>query len=392
VISKFYIDWWSKIMKKFTCFLAAVGICLIFQTANAQTWETEKRLTWTSGDSRRPSVATDSGNNIHVVFYDNTPGNYEIFYKISTDGGVQWTTKRLTWNSGSSAVPCIATDSGNNLHVVWYDESPGNVEIFYSRSTNGGANWTTKKLTFNSGYSASPSIATDSNDNIHVAWVDDVSGNQDIYYKKSTDGGLNWTTKRLTWNYGNSSYPSITSDSSDSIHVTWGDNTPGNYEVFYKRSTNGGLNWTTTRLTWNSGESWFPSIISDSSGNLYLVWHDFTPGNYEVYYKKSTDGGATWYGSKRITWTSGMSWNPEITTDLSGNIHVVLGDDSTGFAKVYYKRTTDGGVSWTTKRLTWKSGESASPKIATDSNNDIHVVWVDGNFGNYEILYNKGKQ
>jgi len=70
------------------------------------------------------------------VWIDNSPGNLEIFYKRSTDGGTSWSAaKRLTYSSGSSWDPNIATDSGNNIHVVWYDNSPGNLEILYKEGT-----------------------------------------------------------------------------------------------------------------------------------------------------------------------------------------------------------------------------------------------------------------
>ena len=65
-------------------------------------------------------------------FYDNTPGNSEIFNKHSTDSGVNWSgLQRLTWNSGDSNHPSLASDSANGIHLVWYDSSPGNFEIFY---------------------------------------------------------------------------------------------------------------------------------------------------------------------------------------------------------------------------------------------------------------------
>jgi hypothetical protein len=38
---------------------------------------------------------------------------------------------RLTCNSGLSSSPCIAADSGDGIHVVWFDETPGMAEIYY---------------------------------------------------------------------------------------------------------------------------------------------------------------------------------------------------------------------------------------------------------------------
>lgn len=71
-------------MKKKTFLIIALGIGLFFQMLNAQIWSAAKRLTYSSGYSSVPAIATDSSNNLHVVWYDNNPGNYEIFYKKGT--------------------------------------------------------------------------------------------------------------------------------------------------------------------------------------------------------------------------------------------------------------------------------------------------------------------
>jgi len=45
------------------------------------TWTAGQRLTWTSGYSMRLAVAADASGYIHLVWQDETPGNYEIYYK-----------------------------------------------------------------------------------------------------------------------------------------------------------------------------------------------------------------------------------------------------------------------------------------------------------------------
>lgn len=129
-----------------------IGVFLLVQPAAAQTWNATKRLSWTSGSSWVPAIAADSGGNIHVVWHDFTPGNDEIYYIRSTNGGITWgTVKRITLNSGDSNSPDITVDSGDILHVVWSDETPGNREIFYRSSTNGGLSWgSSRRLTWNS--------------------------------------------------------------------------------------------------------------------------------------------------------------------------------------------------------------------------------------------------
>jgi len=201
-------------------------------------------------------------------------------------------------------------------------------------------------------------------------------------------------SKRLTWNSGDSMYPAVAVDSSDHIHVVWNDGTPSNAELFYKKSTNEGVAWSSSkRLTWNSGDSYNPAIAADSNDNIYLIWNDITSGFYEIYYKKSSDSGMTWGSSKRLTWNSSNSITPSIVVDTSDTIHLVWEDYAAGNHEIYYKRSTNGGATWgNSDRLTWNPGFSWSAVIAVDLSNTIHVVWYDKTSGNSEIYYKKGIQ
>jgi len=61
-----------------------------------------------------------------------------IMYRTSSDGGTNWAmAQRLTWNSGESWSPNIAMFGSDNIHVVWYDTTPGNYEVYYKRQKQG---------------------------------------------------------------------------------------------------------------------------------------------------------------------------------------------------------------------------------------------------------------
>ncbi len=378
-------------MKRFReIFITVVIFLLLFSAiAYSDTWTANKRLTNNTGWSYDPAIAVDSSN-IYVVWADDSSGNDEIYFKKSDDGGVAWTpNKRLTWNAGFSQSPAIAVN-GSNIYVVWEDDTPGNVEIYFKRSADRGANWTpSKRLTNNAGWSNNPVIAVDGL-NIYVIWYDDTLGNWEIYFKKSVDGGAHWTpSKRLTNNTGNSYYQAIAVDGSN-IYVIWVyTNTLGNDEIYFKKSVDGGDTWAPNkRLTNNTGYSRMPAIGADGS-NVYVVWYDDTPGNWEIYFKKSVDGGAHWAPSKRLTNNTGNSRYPAIAVDGS-NIYVVWMDSTPGKDDIYFKKSDDGGVTWTTnKRLTWNAGYSYDPAIAVDGLN-IYVIWYDDTPGNWEIYFKKG--
>ena len=191
-------------------------------------------------DDKMAATAINPDNPVHVVWDDDTSGNFDIFYK--RDGAdFDPTTINLSNNIGLGVGAQIATQ-GNTLYVVWQDNELGDNEIFFKRSTDGGATFgPTINLSDNVGESMLPSVAVSGN-NVHVVWMDDSdSGINDIFYRRSTDGGANFVepAKNISDNVGDSDSPAI-AVSASTVHVVWQDNTPGNNDILYRRSTNNG--------------------------------------------------------------------------------------------------------------------------------------------------------
>ena len=168
-----------------------------------------------------------------------------------------------------------------------------------------GITWTAnKRLTNNAGWSVEPAIAVDGS-KIYVVWQDDTYKGDQIYFKKSGDAGVTWTTnKRFTNNPGGSYAPAIAVNGSN-IYVVWVEwNTLGSYdEIYFKKSHDNGSTWSANmNISNNPGtRSHSPAIAVDGS-NIYVVWQDKTPPEgYAIYFKKSDDGGATWTTNKRLT-------------------------------------------------------------------------------------------
>ncbi|HEY5125564.1 MAG TPA: exo-alpha-sialidase [Ignavibacteria bacterium] len=329
-----------------------------------------------------------SGNVVHVVWTDLRDGNYEIYYKRSSDEGTSWgADTRLTNNSGLSLDPKVAV-SGEVVHIVWMDTRDGNYEIYYKRSTDGGLTWgADTRLTNNTAYSYRVSISLSASV-VHIVWYDNRDGNYEIYYKNSTDGGTTWgTDTRLTNAIFESYYPSI-SASGSVVHVSWHDMRDGNREIYYKRSTDGGTSWgSDVRLTNDTAYSYYSSI-GVSGSVVHIVWSDFRDSDYEIYYKRSTDGGSSWGSDTRLTNALGESGYPSIS--VSGSfVHIVWHDLRDGNWEIYYKRSTDGGISWSPDiRLTNEPAYQWGPSV-TAYGSAVHVVWRDFRDGNDEIYYKR---
>ena len=254
------------------------------------TWSAARRITWTPDFSYDPAIAIDSSDTIHIVWYDYASGDSDIYYKQSQDGGDTWgASRRLTWTTGASYTPAVGTTS--SVHVIWEDETPGPAEIYYKSSPDSGSTWSAARtITSTAGGSFMPVIAVDSSARIHVAWYDNTPGNLELYYMRSEDDGSSWSSaQRLTWTGGGSRYIATAIDSGDGLHIAWYDDTPGASEIYYKSSADGGTTWgVAQRLTWTSDTSSHPALAIESNDTLHIVWEDQTPGNWEIYYKKGT--------------------------------------------------------------------------------------------------------
>jgi hypothetical protein len=355
-------------------------------------WQPDVRLTSISGNSFTSNnnawCIASNGSNIHAVWFDSRDGNTEIYYKRSLDNGTTWSTDtRLTNNTLNSETPSISV-LGVRVSVVWNDYRDGNWEIYYKHSTDNGSNWISDtRLTNNSSVSLNPCLAV-YGANSHVVWYDKRDGNEEIYYKRSTDYGVTWGADvRLTNNSSLSYYPSVAVFSSN-VHVVWHDNRDGNEEIYYKRSTDGGVTWNADiRLTSDPSLSEHPSVAVSGSV-VHIVWDDARDGNWEIYYKRSTNGGLTWSPDTRLTNNSHSSVGGSVS--LSGSaVHVVWVDVRDGNDEIYYKQSTDTGLTWgSDTRLTSNPESSDGPSVSV-SGTAVHVLWYDHRDGNYEIYYKR---
>ncbi len=369
------------------CFITIVSL----NTSQAQ-WQPDIRLTNDPGnsvtsDNNARCIAT-SGSYVHIVWAENRDGNYEIYYNRSTDEGITWRdATRLTFNNATSLLPSISAE-GPVVHVVFQDDRYGNTEIFYKSSPDAGISWSPDiRLTNFSGSSRNPAV-TSNGSNIHVVWRDSRDGNYEIYYKRSTNLGVTWQTDtRLTNNFGDSYNPSIALSGS-LVHIVWQDDQHGNCEIYYKRSLDGGNNWgNESRLTNNIGISYNP-VVSVSSSVLHVLFRDSRDGEYDIFYLNSLDNGISWGSERRLTHNTADSLVFTVAASDTA-VHMVWEDVRDGNYEIYYKRSIDEGATWETDtRLTNSPGFSFYAFVAL-SESAVHALWYDNRDGNNEIYYKR---
>ncbi|MFQ5883959.1 MAG: exo-alpha-sialidase [Thermoplasmata archaeon] len=335
------------------------------------------------------------GSNIHVVWEDwrMVPDRApEVFYRRSTDNGVTWSEERMLSDDylHFSGNPQITVES-ENVFVVWSDGRGSSAfELYYMNSSDNGETWSKNKaLTSDDGFNSEwPQIAL--NDNvIHVAWGDERIGQYEVYYKNSTDGGITWSEdRRLTYFTLGPDGPTEIDVNQSYIHILFG-RYMGNYEVFYVKSEDGGLTWTSpVPLSDLDGRNSYGCDLVASGSIVHVGLEDSKSGPFEVYYRNSTDNGTTWHPQMKISNSSIDAGQCDITVS-SPIVHIVWYDLKPGNRELYYRNSTDMGASWGEEiRLTYYDGASVQPKIEV-SGRYIHLVWLDKRYGDGKIFYKR---
>jgi len=384
---------------KFVLILGVLFLLPGFVLPTFAQWEPERRLTFDDSTSFTSwnnawSVAAQ-GDTVHAVWYDNRDGpmdNQEIYYKRSTDGGLTWGEDvRLTFNDAYSPYPAIAASPQSGVHVIWYDARNTYPKIYYRRSTDGGSTWSTEvQISFRSANSEYPSLAASGND-VHAVWGNNwVNGSSMYYgviYRGSTNGGTTWGTElRLADSTDRPPYPSVAASGS-AVHIAWKDHRDGNDEIYFRRSTDRGMTWMPeTRLTNDTAESFIPSVAVSGS-TVYVVWHDERTGNADIFFCRSSDGGATWGPNTDLVNDATAAYLPSVAASGS-NVHIAW-DDGRYLGQIYYKHSSDGGLTWDADtRITSATRGVYNPSISV-SGSTVHVLWSDFRDGNPEIYYTR---
>lgn len=240
--------------------------------------------------------------------------------------------------SGSDDKEIMAVDNNEasphygNLYVVWTDFGNGN-RIFATRSTNLGVTWSAQVPLSAAGAAvqgAWPAVA--SNGDVYAMWLrfnPFPSGPIDVEGARSTDGGVTWTpiTNALTAGVSPQEAaatgtcgrpaikgpirilpsPQIAVGPGGVLHVVYARdpdtaNSGDVISVYYRRSTDNGATWGTEVLINDDGtttDQYFPSLaVSDANivNVAYYSKQNDTANNLmqDYYSRTSFDGGVTW--------------------------------------------------------------------------------------------------
>jgi hypothetical protein len=388
----------DNILSSSTEFVIINTIILVIVTTAFQTGYTATEYNENPFAMSYNSINTPHANNSTII--DSLVGNNSSIDPQSGVGHspgrmhfVNNATVNLSLNAGHSELPQIVT-SEDNVYVVWVDDNSGNRDIFFRKSIDNGETFgSTINLSNNTGGSLDPNIAISGN-HVYVVWEHTPESNGQIYFTRSTDNGHTFNKPLLIGNNtGILGLPQIAT-STKSVYLVWRD---ANYGIMLRRSDDNGSNfYHSINLSNNTGYSFEPKVELSGS-NVYVEWSEITFEGNSVYLRMSTDNGKTFGRINNLSDKAVLTHSPNIVTSGSTVNTIWSNDTFVGYnfpylTDVIFRKSMDGGNTFNrTINLSNGTGFSFTPDIVVGLNgNNVYAVWEENTQAQKgEILFRK---
>ena len=251
------------------------------------TWSDRQRISEISGDRKAfaPHLTVDEGGNAHIVWIDNGCGDeYNVFYRLRAANGTLSGISAPRGNCGEfQNRPQVTLTSDGTPHIAFQ----AGTDIYYSRLE--GASWVSRDVSESSRNSSNSTITSDGTA-IYVAWGEGIaSGNHDVRFRRSQDGGQNWSNIiDLADSPDFSQFPdAIWSPTTQRVYITWQDDTgkaDGDSDIWYSEFDPATDITTQAQQLINLGQpSRLPSI-GLSASTAGIAWQDRVGGEPTIYY------------------------------------------------------------------------------------------------------------
>jgi hypothetical protein len=303
-----------------TCALPAMT--LVVSDDNGASWQAPREITPHSSGQFDAQIVVDPADHrtVYAAWLQND--NTDAVVAKSVDFGQSWSVVIADRGSEDADKPILAV-RGRDVYVAFNRLR----RIRIASSHDGGITFTSTDV--NAGLRLVRALAggatVDLTQNVFVAWAgytarDGAKGRVNLYTSKSSDGGKTWMTTLMDssgappdcsafhceWGYLGAQI-TVASDEAGTVYALWnsakGDRVPE--RIYFASSTTAGETWSrkisVSRAPMGT-EHAFPALTAGSGGDVRVAWMDTRNGSlWNVYYRSSTNGGATWSPDVRLS-------------------------------------------------------------------------------------------
>ena len=256
--------------------LASMTSCYFFgAAAHAATGFTpQARLGFLAGDDWEPALAADRYGHVYVLYkhYDVAGQTscascaLHVLFQISHDRGQTWNAPRpidpepVVGGQYDSQILVDPVD-GKTIWASFLQNSKSSIAVM--KSTDFGQTWLGPTIVDNLQRATDKDELTVRGSTIAVAY----NAAQKIYASISHDGGQTWSLTPV----GVSGAPYPCATGSGDVRIAWTDTRTGSWNLFYRSSSDGGASWSSEARV----SSYVPGFSSITPTGFGLPYGDY---------------------------------------------------------------------------------------------------------------------
>ena len=234
---------------------------------------------------QNPSMLVDDEFNVYVIYESKIENYTSIGFVYKNNIG--WSSPYyISKDVRTAKFPKMTFDTQFNIYIVWQDHRNVNPEIYLNKFDRNLQSWGDDvRLTFTEYGAEHPSISSYLDD-IYVSYTYKYGGDESLismlkYIPVVSEIYSTVFVSELS-SHSRSDFSTIKVGISGNIFVVWHDNITGKYEI-YSSIYNPSLEVIdeSRRITKSKGGAKCPVLSEQiSTGNLYIVWHDYKDERY----------------------------------------------------------------------------------------------------------------
>lgn len=208
-----------------------------------------------------------------------------------------------------------------------------------------------------------------------------------LIFSLAIQAQVTWDSpKRLTWDNSEDVEPQIAAYWKF-VHVCWWQKGGSGSGIFYKRSTDYGATWSPPkRMTYYLIGS-PPLAMAVQGPDVHIVYEHLG----EIFYRRSIDNGKSWEQPKRLTWGGCSPYMLDIGVS-EDSVHIAFSSFGwTDYSDLFYKRSTNNGETWeNTQRITWNQGVTDYLSLSVAGEN-VHLAYDEDSlhFEHWDLFYRR---
>jgi hypothetical protein len=300
---------------------------LLTSSDNGMTWERPRALLAASSGQFDAQIKVDPVDR-QTLYASWLQGKHDIMVARSQDFGRTW------YFAVAEHAPELVIDKpvlavrGSNIYVSYNHDQTLSVAASHDYAQNFSS--TVLNPGAGPGWSLAAGATVDIAGNVYFSWTaypraDILTQPVEVFVSRSADGGRNWSTTPLDVSSAAPGCPAqncsdgflasqmaLASDDAGVIYALWnsGSSAGGPERIYFSSSTDEGENWSAkveVSKAPSGVEHCFPAIIAGTAGDVRIAWMDTREVDaqnrplWNTFYRASTNGGATWSPESRLS-------------------------------------------------------------------------------------------